>query len=229
MVDNPLCLALDVPTIEGACEWVARTQRTVSTYKVGLQLYAAHGPRVMRALRQAGARRLFLDLKLHDIPHTVAAAVRALAPLEPDWLTIHTAGGGAMMTAAVEAASPATRVLGVTVLTSLGPDGLAETGITAELSGVVAGRARLALRSGCAGVVCSAAESAGLRAQLGAAARLVVPGIRLAGATPDDQRRVATPRAALDAGANLLVIGRAVTRAADPEDALARIAAEVGL
>jgi orotidine-5'-phosphate decarboxylase len=227
MTDHPLCLALDVPTLEAACEWVGRTHHVFGTYKVGLQLFSTYGPSVMGALRRAGAARIFLDLKLHDIPNTVASAVRALAPLEPDWLTVHTAGGHAMMSAAVAAAPPATRILGVTVLTSLGQDGLVETGVSAELADVVTRRGRLAIDAGCAGVVCSSAETATLRASLGPAAQLVVPGIRLQGAAADDQRRVATPSAALAAGASLLVVGRAVTAAVDPADAMARLSAAV--
>lgn len=223
-----LCLALDVPRLADAERWVERTRHAIGTYKIGLELYCAEGRRALDRLRAAGAARLFLDLKLHDIPNTVAAAIRALADAGVDDLTVHAAGGPAMLAAARDAARPAgIRLLAVTVLTSLDAPALAATGIDRPIAHLVEQRARLATELGITGLVCSPAELAPLRAALGPGPHLVTPGIRLPGATADDQKRTATPSAALAAGASRLVIGRALTAAPDPDAALATLLAEI--
>lgn len=223
-----LCLALDVPTPGEAVAWVRRTREWFGTYKIGLQLFCSAGRSVVSAVRDAGAERVFLDLKLHDIPNTVAGAVRALADLGVDQLTIHTGGGAAMMEAAVAAAEGRLTLLGVTVLTSLDEAALAAVGAEGPPEALAVRRARLAAEVGVGGLVCSAAEVARIRAAVGPELWLVTPGIRPAGTSAGDQRRVATPAAAIRDGADLLVIGRAVTRAEDPEAVAAAICSEVG-
>lgn len=223
-----LCLALDVPDLQAAERWVERTRHAIGTYKIGLELYCAEGRRALQRLRTAGASRLFLDLKLHDIPHTVAGAVRALADAGVDDLTVHTAGGPAMLAAARDAARAAgIRLLAVTVLTSLDAPALTATGVDRPIADLVRRRAHLAVELGITGLVCSPHELAALRADLGPDLHLVTPGIRLDESPTDDQKRTATPRAALAAGATRLVIGRALTAAPDPERALAALLAEI--
>jgi orotidine-5'-phosphate decarboxylase len=171
---------------------------------------------------------VFLDLKLHDIPQTVARAVDALLRAGADYLTVHTGGGRAMLAAAAEAASDQVRLLGVTVLTSLDTAALAEVGISGPLDAVIAARARLARDAGLGGIVCSALEASRVRPEVGPDLCIVTPGIRPAGLEAGDQRRVATPRGALEAGADLLVVGRPVTAATDWEAAVAALHAEIG-
>ncbi len=195
--------------------------------KVGLELFGAAGPEAVRRL--AARAPVFLDLKLHDIPNTVAGAVRALAPLGPALLTLHAAGGPAMIAAAREAAeSGAARpaLLAVTVLTSLDAATLAATGIAGGTVQQVLRLARLALDAGADGLVCSPQEVARLRDAFGAAPLLVVPGVRPAGSAAGDQARVATPAEAVRAGADWIVVGRPITGAADPAAAAAAIGAE---
>lgn len=221
MSSSRLCLALDVSTAAEAERWVERTRGAFGIYKIGLQLFCAEGRRVVERVRAAGAPRIFLDLKLHDIPNTVASAVRALGDLGVDWLTVHTGGGAEMMRAAADAADEAgVELLGVTVLTSLDERAAAAGGLSGPLPELVDRRAKLAVEQGLPGLVCSPHEAARLRALLGDEVRLVTPGIRLVGADHGDQKRVATPRMALAAGASCLVIGRAVTRATDLDAAL---------
>lgn len=217
-----LVLALDVPTLTDAERWVTRTRHAIGTYKIGLQLYCAEGRRAIDRLRAAGAARIFLDLKLHDIPNTVAGAVRALADAGVDDLTVHAAGGPAMLAAARDAAPDHLRLLVVTVLTSLDPPALRATGVDRDPRALVLHRARLALDHGLPGLVCSPHEISAIRDHLGAAPHLVTPGIRF-GDAADDQKRVATPAAALAAGADRLVVGRALTASPDPERALERL------
>jgi orotidine-5'-phosphate decarboxylase len=197
--------------------------------KVGLELFGAAGP---EAVRRIGARApVFLDLKLHDIPNTVAGAVRALLPLRPAMLTLHAAGGGAMVKAAREAAQQAGEVrpllLAVTVLTSLDADALAGTGVSDPPEAQVLRLARLALDNGADGLVCSPREAAAIRAEFGARPVLVVPGVRPAGSAAGDQARTATPAEAVAAGADWIVLGRPLTGAPDPAAAAASIAKEL--
>lgn len=196
-------------------------------YKVGLELYTAAGPAVVEELTGLG-KRVFLDLKLHDIPNTVAGAVRAASDLGVDMLTLHTAGGPAMLEAAVAAASDALELLGVTVLTSLTPDEMA-TVWGREIRSVrdeVGRLVRVATSAGLHGVVASALEASWIRSRVDEDVVIVTPGIRPAGTDRDDQTRVATPADAIRAGANYLVVGRAVLRSTDPAAALAAVVDE---
>lgn len=226
-----LIVALDVPTPTEALALVDRLGDGADFYKVGLELYTRAGPPLIAELRQRGAR-VFLDLKLHDIPNTVARAVEAAAAMEVDLLTLHATGGSAMMEAAVEAADGSLDLLAVTVLTSLGASDVEEIW-GRELHSVreeVVRLAGLARDAGVHGVVSSAQEARDLRRLLGPEAHVVTPGIRLAGGDTHDQNRIATPEAAVRDGASHLVIGRAVTLADDPAEALVRIraSADVG-
>ena len=215
-----LCLALDFPEMNEALAWVERTCEHVCVFKIGLELFCAEGLNVIREVKRAGASKIFLDLKLHDIPRTVGRAVGRLRRLGVDYLTIHTAGGAGMMSEAVENAGDSLALLGVTVLTSMDADELKATGTDPELTAVVERRGRLALEHGVKGLVCSALEVKHLRHSFGSDCLLVTPGIRRAGHIADDQRRIMTPRAALEAGSSLLVLGRTVTQADNPEAAL---------
>jgi orotidine-5'-phosphate decarboxylase len=226
----PIVLALDLPDLAEARALAAATSASIGLVKVGLELFGAHGPDAVRALRADG-HRVMLDLKLHDIPATVGRAVAALAPLGADLLTVHASGGTAMLTAAVQAAGAiptAPAIAAVAILTSLGPDDLAALGIGGAASSAAARLARLALDAGCQALVCSPLEAARLRALAGPDVTLICPGVRPGMHQPgaDDQARIAAPAATLAAGADLLVVGRPITRAPDPAAAAAAIAAE---
>jgi orotidine-5'-phosphate decarboxylase len=222
----PVAVALDAPDIEVAAHWATLVTPHVSTVKIGLELYLRYGPTVVATVRGGSGVHVFLDLKLHDIPNTVAGAARAVSKLRPEILTVHAAGGADMIKAAVEAA-PDTVVAGVTLLTSIGDKDLAELGMEGSVSDAVRRMATLAVGAGARGLVCSPQEVAAVRAEVGEDILLITPGIRLAGATSDDQARVATPEEALKAGADLLVIGRPITKASDPGAAAAAIAASL--
>ena len=213
-----LIVALDVSSAAAAREVVAAVGDSATAYKVGMQLYTAEGPRIVRDLIAAG-RHVFLDLKYHDIPNTVAAAVREAAQLGVNMLTVHAEGGSKMLRAAAEAAqavNPHLVVLGVTVLTSLDDADLAKLGLRGGVLEQVQRLAALALSNGCKGVVASARESAALRAEFGNDFVIVTPGVRPAGSGPDDQARVVTPAEAIAAGATHIVVGRPITEAQDP-------------
>jgi orotidine-5'-phosphate decarboxylase len=222
----PIAVALDAMDLETAARWAALVTPHVSTVKIGLELYLRYGPEVVASVRGASAVEVFLDLKLHDIPVTVAAAARAVARLHPDMLTVHAAGGAAMVQAAAEAA-PGAKIVAVTVLTSLGSADLDQIGLAGPVSDAVRRLAVLAVDAGAHGLVCSAREVADVRAEVGPDILLVTPGIRPAGSDANDQARVATPEEALRAGADLLVVGRPITGAADPGAAAAAMAASV--
>ena len=230
-----LIVALDVPSLEEAQAMAARLSGVVRWYKVGLELYTAAGPAAVAAVRKDG--RVFLDLKFHDIPATVAGAVAAATRLGVDLLTVHALGGTAMLLAAAEAAlrtaeiirrRPPT-VLGVTLLTSGDAAAMAEVGMAGTPAEAAVRLARLARAAGLGGVVASPADAAAIRTACGPDLLIVCPGIRPAGAAADDQRRVATPRAAIDAGADVLVVGRPITRAADPRSAAEELTREIAL
>jgi len=212
-----LIVALDVSTAAAARQIVAAVGDSALTYKVGMQLYTAEGPQVVRDLVASG-RKVFLDLKYHDIPNTVGAAVREAAQLGVSMLTVHAAGGSRMLRAAVDAAQSKTglMVLAVTVLTSMDEADVQSVGMLGGVRGAVLRLAELALASGCQGVVASAREAPALRSQLGDAFAIVTPGVRLAGTGHADQRRVVTPAEAIAAGASHIVVGRPITEAADP-------------
>jgi orotidine-5'-phosphate decarboxylase len=222
----PVAVALDAPDIDTAALWATLVTPYVSTVKIGLELYLRYGPAVVATVRGGSGVSVFLDLKLHDIPNTVAGAARAVAKLHPEILTVHAAGGADMIKAAVEAA-PGTIVAGVTLLTSIGPGDLADLGVTGSVSDAVRRMAALAVAAGARGLVCSPQEVAAVRAEVGQDIMLITPGIRLSGAESHDQARIATPEEALAAGADLLVVGRPITRASDPGSAAAAIAASL--
>ena len=233
---NPIFCAIDTIDVARAA-MLARALGggAVGGIKLGLEFFVANGPRGVAEVLPAGTD-LFLDLKLHDIPNTVAGAVRAASFLSPYLLTVHCAGGGAMMraaadTAAATAADPArrTRIIGVTVLTSLDDADLAATGQAGPAADQARRLALLARESGLDGVVCSPHEVAMLRAECGPGFLLVVPGIRPAGAALGDQKRVMTPADAIAAGADHLVIGRPITEAPDPAAAARAIRDGLGL
>jgi orotidine-5'-phosphate decarboxylase len=224
---NPILCAIDTNEIARAEALIAETAGAVGGVKLGLEFFAAHGPAGIRTA-VAGQRNVFLDLKLHDIPNTVAGAVKSCLALDPLLLTLHCAGGPAMMRAAAEARGNArTRLLGVTVLTSLDDSDLAATGQNGPAAAQVKRLALLAQASGLDGVVCSPQEVAMLRATCRKDFLLVVPGIRPAGAAAQDQKRVQTPRDAITAGADYLVIGRPITEAPDPQAAARAILADI--
>ena len=225
-----LFVALDTPHMDGALSLAGSLAGLVGGIKLGKAFFTANGPQGVRRAA-GGGLPVFLDLKFHDIPNTVADAVRAALALAPVMLTVHASGGAAMMRAAADAAEEAGAnrplVLGVTVLTSLGADDLAATGLAGPVPDQVMRLARLAQASGLDGVVCSAREVAALRAECGAAFKLVVPGIRPAGAAAGDQKRTATPAEAIAAGADYLVIGRPLTGADDPAQAARAVIDEI--
>ena len=214
---NRLIVALDFPSAAAALALVDRLEGRCGWFKVGLQLYCAAGNSIVQTLRARGFD-VFLDLKLHDIPNTVAGAVRSVASLGASLLTLHAAGGGAMLEAAANAVAAlpaAPRLLAVTVLTSMDATHLAATGVQGTPADQVLRLAHLAHTSGVPGLVCSPEETAALHAAL-PASLLVVPGVRPPGSSAGDQSRIATPSAALAAGASMLVIGRPITQAPDP-------------
>ena len=221
----PLAVALDAPDLETAARWAAMVTPHASTVKVGLELYLRYGPQVVATVRGASRVSVFLDLKLHDIPATVAGAVRAVARLRPDVLTVHAAGGTDMVRAAVESA-PDTMVAAVTILTSLGDDDLGRIGMAGPVPDAVLRLASLSVAAGAQGLVCSPREVSAVRSEVGPDVTLITPGVRPAGSEVNDQARVATPEEALLAGADLLVI-RPITRASDPGAAAAAIAASL--
>jgi orotidine-5'-phosphate decarboxylase len=220
----PIAVALDAPDLETAARWAALVTPHVSTVKVGLELYLRYGPGIVASIQGASGVRVFLDLKLHDIPVTVAGAARAVARLRPDLLTVHAAGGPEVVRAAVEAA-PGTKIAAVTVLTSLSGADLERIGVAGPLTDAVRRLAVLAVEAGARGLVCSPQEVTAVRAEVGPDITLITPGVRPAGAAANDQARTATPEEALRAGADLLVIGRPITGAPDPGAAAAAIAA----
>ena len=219
----PIVVALDAPDRPTALLWARAVGPYVRTLKVGLELYLRDGADAVRAVAEVSGCEIFLDLKLHDIPNTVAGAARSVAPLAPAYLTVHAAGGSAMIAAAAQAL-PATRVTAVTVLTSLDGGDLEQIGLVGPPIDAVRRLAVLAVVAGARALVCSPQEVAAVRAEVGPDVVLITPGIRPAGGDVGDQARVATPEQALAAGADLLVIGRPITAAADPAQAARALA-----
>ncbi len=225
---NPIIVALDVPSAEQALKLAEQVAPAVGAFKIGKELFVAAGPDIVRRVRTTGAS-VFLDLKFHDIPNTVAKAVASAVRLDVQMLTIHASGGGEMMRAAEKSAQdmakslglPAPLVLGVTVLTSSNNETLAEIGCAADTEKQVLNLAQLAIKSGLRGLVCSPLEIVALRKVLPVHIQLVTPGIRTGTEKADDQKRTLTPREALAAGASWLVIGRPIYAAENP-----RLAAE---
>lgn len=220
---SPVFVAIDTPDPDRAKAIAARVKTHVGGLKLGLEFFSANGADGVRDMAEFGLP-IFLDMKLHDIPNTVAKAVQALNPLDLHILTVHAAGGRAMMEDAKAAASSGTKVVAVTVLTSLDEEDLAATGIAGAPASQAARLAALAREAGLDGVVCSGAEVAALK-KAWPDGFFVVPGVRPAGGARGDQKRVVTPRQALDAGASILVVGRPITQAEDPDAAARAIAA----
>ncbi|MGB3811139.1 MAG: orotidine-5'-phosphate decarboxylase [Parvibaculum sp.] len=227
---NPVFCALDTTDDARAASLARGLKGSVGGVKIGMEFFNAHGPQGYRAVAAAGLP-VFLDLKLHDIPNTVAGGIRAVLPLKPAIVNVHAAGGLAMMRAAADAAKEAGEarplVIAVTMLTSLDQSDLAATGVSGTPSDHVLRLAHLAAKAGLDGVVCSAHEIERLRGELGRDFKLIVPGIRPAGSDIGDQKRIMTPSQALALGADVLVIGRPITGAADPREAADAISASL--
>jgi orotidine-5'-phosphate decarboxylase len=231
---NPIIAALDVPSAEQALKLAEQIAPAVGAFKIGKELFVAAGPDIVKRVRATGAR-VFLDLKFHDIPNTVAKAVAAAIRLDVQMITIHASGGGEMMRAAEQSARdtaqalglPVPLVLGVTVLTSSSNETLAETGCEADTEKQVLRLAQLAVKSGVRGLVCSPLEIAALRKILPGQVQLVTPGIRTGSEKADDQKRTLTPREAMQAGANWLVVGRPIYAAENPRMAAETILASL--
>jgi orotidine-5'-phosphate decarboxylase len=224
-----LIVALDVSSAAQARQIVQSIGEAANTYKIGKQLFTAEGPQIVRDLVASG-RKVFLDLKFHDIPNTVAAAVREAAKLNVSMLTVHASGGSKMLKAAAEAAAQSSAkpmVLAVTVLTSLSDADLAELGIPSDVQTQVLRLGSLALNAGCGGLVASAKEAPELRRELGHEFAIVTPGVRPAGTSAGDQARVLTPGEAIAAGATYLVVGRPILEAALPSSAAEQIRQEI--
>jgi orotidine-5'-phosphate decarboxylase len=226
MTPAPIAVALDAPDLETAARWASLVTPHVSTVKVGLELYLRYGPDVIASVRGASGVRLFLDLKLHDIPNTVAGAASAVARLKPAILTVHATGGPAMIEAAVNAL-PNTQIAAVTLLTSLSEADLERIGVNGPASDAVRRLAVMAVGAGAQALVCSPHEITAVRAEVGPDVTLIIPGVRPIGAASQDQARVATPEQAFADGADLLVIGRPITGSADPGATAAGIAASL--
>jgi len=229
-----ILVALDTTDLEQARAWARATAGSVAGLKLGLEFFTAQGPAGVRRVAEAGAP-IFLDLKFHDIPNTVAGAIRGVAPLAPAIVNVHAAGGAAMLRAAADAAGdaaaklgvPPPKVIAVTVLTSLADDDLVAVGQPGGAAEQVRRLAALSRECGLDGVVCSPHEIAPLRRDLGGDFLLVTPGVRPVWAASGDQKRVMTPAEAAAAGADYLVVGRPITGAADPAEAARRIAQEI--
>jgi orotidine-5'-phosphate decarboxylase len=223
---DKIIVALDLPRKEMALDLVRQLAGQISFFKIGLQLYTAEGPEIVRVVLETGAK-VFLDLKLHDIPSTVARAVESAAELGVQMLTVHLSGGGAMIRAAGSEQSGDLLLLGVTLLTSANEQTLREIGIPDKIDNHVLRLAKLGVSAGIGGLVASPREAKMLRAEFGKEIKIVTPGVRPSWAEVADQKRVMTPREALEAGADYLVIGRPITAHPDPAEAVAKILAEI--
>ncbi len=225
---------LDVPSEDEAKRYVELLADSVGLFKVGLELFICSGPGIVRFINSAGTAKVFLDLKLHDIPATVSRAMNGIAELDVHFTTVHCGETPKMLEAAVAGSGGRVKILGVTVLTSVAAEDIEAAGYRAEfcsnMSGLVLKRARMAAEAGCAGVVCSGLEAAMIKKQISADFVTVTPGIRpaWAGGKQDDQQRVTTPAQAVTDGSDYLVIGRPIRDAADPVDAAKRVADEIG-
>lgn len=222
-MSTKIYVAIDTPALDHARALALRVRHHVGGIKLGLEFFVANGQSGVREMAEIGLP-IFLDLKLHDIPNTVAKAVQALHPIEPAILTVHASGGLAMLEDAKAAAPAGTKVVAVTTLTSLDSNDLRSVGVPGDPRAQVMRLANLAMQAGIDGVVCSGKEVAAVRAAW-PKGFLVVPGVRPADAARSDQKRVVTPREAADAGASILVIGRPITQAADPDQAARAIEA----
>ena len=232
MSKAPIVLAVDTPELVTAIEWVKATQDYISVYKLGLEFFLTFGSEGVKAVKGVTDSDIFLDLKLHDIPHTVSGAAKAVSNLAPRYLTVHASGGAAMIKAAVDA-SPKTHVTGVTILTSLSEKDVSEIGYGANALDSAVGLARIAVAAGAGAIVCSPLEIAAIRKAVGPTPIIITPGVRPADlAAGDDQVRTMTPKGAISTGANLVVIGRPITQswsagAEAMRDRAAQIASEL--
>jgi len=209
----PIVLAVDTPDLDIARSWVACTKEFVSVYKLGLEFFLTFGPEGVRAIKNETDADIFLDLKLHDIPHTVKGAASAISSLQPKFLTVHASGGSAMIKAAA-LAIPQTDITAVTILTSLSEEDLCEIGFANPALESAVALSVMAVKSGAKAIVCSPLEVAAIRKAVGYEPHLITPGVRpLSEVGSDDQKRTMTPRAAIDAGASFVVIGRPITKA----------------
>ena len=211
MSKAPIVLAVDTPELATAIEWVKATHDYVSVFKLGLEFFLTFGSDGVKAIKDVTDADIFLDLKLHDIPHTVSGAARAVSHLSPKFLTVHASGGSAMIQAAVDA-SPKTHVTGVTILTSLSDDDVSTIGFANNALNSAVGLAKLAVTAGAGAIVCSPLEIAAIRNAVGNSPIIITPGVRPADSSAtDDQVRTMTPKAAIGIGASLVVIGRPIT------------------
>ena len=226
MTKAPIAVALDAPDLATAREWATAVAPHVQVVKVGLEVFLRDGHDAVHVAREASGCDIFLDVKLHDIPATVAGAAHAVAKLSPKYLTVHASGGQEMVKAAVEAL-PDTFVTAVTILTSLSQDQLAAMGWNGSAQDIVKRLAAQSVAAGARAIVCSPQEVAAVRAEVGPETVLITPGVRPAGSDAGDQKRIATPEQALSDGANLLVIGRPITAAANIAEAAATIASNI--
>ena len=212
MKKAPIVLAVDTPELATAIEWVKATQDHISVFKLGLEFFLSFGSDGVKAIQTVTDSEIFLDLKLHDIPHTVSGAAQAVAHLSPRFLTVHASGGKAMVQAAVNA-MPDTYITGVTVLTSLSEDDVSEIGFASNALNTAVSMAKVATKAGARAIVCSPLEIAAVREAVGGSAVIITPGVRprdMVGS--DDQQRTMTPQDAINAGANYVVIGRPITQ-----------------
>jgi orotidine-5'-phosphate decarboxylase len=229
MSKAPIVLAVDTPDLQTAIAWIKTTQDHISVYKLGLEFFLTFGSDGVKAIQAETDSEIFLDLKLHDIPHTVSGAAKAVAHLAPKFLTVHASGGGAMVKAAV-ASLPNTKVTGVTILTSLSEADVNEIGFKSSALQSAVDLAKVAVNAGAGAVVCSPLEISAVRREVGASPIIITPGVRpLDMVGTDDQQRTMTPQDAIAAGANLVVIGRPITQSwAQGAQAMKERAQEIG-
>lgn len=232
MPKAPIILAVDTPELATAISWLKATQESVSVYKLGLEFFLTFGSDGVKAIKDVTDSDIFLDLKLHDIPHTVSGAAKAVSHLAPRFLTVHASGGEAMIKAAVHA-SPGTHITGVTILTSLSEEDVSNIGFKHNALDSAVGLATIAVDAGVGAIVCSPLEITAIRAAVGTSPIIITPGVRpVDSASGDDQVRTMTPKAAITSGANYVVIGRPITQSwsqgsAAMRDRAAQIASEL--
>ncbi len=224
---SPVILALDFNDMASTVEMINLTKEHIGIYKLGLEFYLAHGKSGVKEIQSRfSGIEIFLDLKLHDIPNTVAGACRSVAELNPKFLTVHASGGSKMISAA-SSALPKVEITAVTILTSLDQEQMLAMGLSENIENLTLSLAKNAVNSGARAIVSSPQEVSLLRKHLGEKVTLITPGVRPSGAERDDQERIMTPRQAIDAGADFVVIGRPITKASDPKQAAEAITASL--